>query len=70
MTSAYINDIVTAVPQHDVHRKFVEYCPRLLANEKLPALFFRLAKRTQIKYRYPMSSNADDFAFIAFSASV
>lgn len=60
MTRAYINDIATAVPDFDVHQKFVDYCPRLLSNKKLPAIFSRLAKRTQIEHRYSFLKPHED----------
>lgn len=52
MTSAYVNRIATAVPPHDVHRKFVEYAPRLLADERTRKLFRRMADRAQIESRW------------------
>ena len=52
MTQVYINAIATAVPNHDVHQKFIDYCPRLLSNPKLSAIFSRIAQRTQIEHRY------------------
>lgn len=52
MVEAYINDIATSVPAHDVHRKFVESAPSLLSDEKMRALFRRMANKAQIDHRY------------------
>src|SRR6188472_1328445 len=51
MVSAYLNKIVTAVPDHDMHSKFVSYAPRLLDPRQQP-LFRRMAQRAQIEHRY------------------
>jgi alpha-pyrone synthase len=40
------------VPAHDVHRKFVDYAPRLLPEAQSRALFDRMARRAQIDHRY------------------
>lgn len=52
MEHAYINRIATAVPDFDVHNKFIEYCPRLLPDERSLKLFQRMAERSQIEHRY------------------
>jgi alpha-pyrone synthase len=52
MDQAYINSIATAVPDFDVHNKFIEYCPQLLPNEHSVKLFQRMADRCQIEHRY------------------
>ena len=52
MGAAYLNAIATAVPDFDVHAKFVDYGPRLLPDEKFTALFRRMATRAQIEHRY------------------
>ncbi len=51
MVSAYLNQIVTAVPDHDVHGKFVTFAPHLLTPEQRP-LFRRMVQRAQIEHRY------------------
>jgi hypothetical protein len=45
---AYINRIGCAVPAHDVHRKFVDFAPRLLADERARRLFARMAERSHV----------------------
>jgi alpha-pyrone synthase len=52
MLDAYINRIGAAVPDYDVHQKFVDYAPRLLTNPRSKRLFTRMAERAQIEHRY------------------
>jgi alpha-pyrone synthase len=52
MVEAYINQISTSVPDHDVHRKFVDYAPSLLSEERERKLLRRMANRAQIEHRY------------------
>lgn len=49
---AYINRIGTAVPSYEVHRKFLEYAPRMLPDRRARRLFQRMADRAQIEQRY------------------
>lgn len=52
MNPAYINQIASAVPDFDVHQKFIDYCPRLLSDQRAIKLFQRMAERAQIAHRY------------------
>ncbi len=52
MPDVYLNRIATAVPDHDVHEKFVEYAPSLLKDEHNRLLFKRMADRSRIEHRY------------------
>jgi alpha-pyrone synthase len=52
MPAAYLNRIVTAVPDFDVHGKFVSYGPSLLPDDQSRKLFGRMAQRAQIDHRY------------------
>src|SRR3546814_4569152 len=52
MTAAYINRVATAVPPHDVHRKFLEYAPGMLADLRMRRLLDRMATRAGIDHRY------------------
>ena len=69
MVDAYLNQIATAVPDYDVHRKFVDYVPSLLRDEKQRKLLRRMAGRSQIEHRYsflrphpePKGFDADGF---------
>jgi predicted naringenin-chalcone synthase len=51
MTGAYLNQIGTAVPDHDVHQGFVSYAQRQLAARD-GKLFARMAQRAGIERRY------------------
>jgi alpha-pyrone synthase len=60
--NAYINRIGKAVPPHDVHRKFLDYAPRMLGDPRARRLFRRMADRAQIAQRYSVmapSPNTD-----------
>lgn len=57
---AFINRIGCAVPAHDIHRKFVGFAPRLLADERARRLFERMAERSQIMHRYSCLAPSDD----------
>lgn len=60
MGSAYINCIATAVPDFDIHAKFVEYAPSLLTDKTSQKLFSRMAKRAEIEHRYSvLEPNSD-----------
>lgn len=52
MAEAYLNKITTAVPEHDVHQKFIDYAPSLLSDERYRLLFRRMAEKSQIEHRY------------------
>lgn len=49
---AYLNDISVSVPDHDIHKKFIDFAPSLLSDERSRALFRRMAERCQIEHRY------------------
>jgi predicted naringenin-chalcone synthase len=52
MTTAYINRIATAVPQHDVHRAFIDFATNLLPEGTPRNLFRRMARLSAIEHRY------------------
>ena len=52
MTPVFINRIATAVPDYDIHSKFIDYCPRLLPDKRSVKVFQRMAERAQIAHRY------------------
>ena len=64
MTTAYLNRIATAVPEHDVHDAFVVYAENMLADPRLRTLFSRMASRAGIAHRYsfldPQKGSAHD----------
>ena len=52
MTTAYLNRIATAVPEHDVHDAFVVFAEKMLADQRLRTVFRRMASRANIEHRY------------------
>jgi len=52
MSTAYLNRIATAVPEHDVHDAFVVFAEQMLADPRLRAVFRRMASRANIEHRY------------------
>ncbi len=55
MTTAYLNRIATAVPDHDVHPAFVAFADSLLddaPDRRAQPLFRRMATRSAIDHRY------------------
>jgi alpha-pyrone synthase len=69
MGAAYLNRVGIAVPPHEVHRKFVEYAPRLLPSERDQRLFQRMADKSGIERRWsflepsPDTEKLDDIGF-------
>jgi predicted naringenin-chalcone synthase len=52
MTTAYLNRIATAVPEHDVHDAFAAFAENMLADPRLRAVFRRMVSRAEIAHRY------------------
>ena len=52
MTTAHINRIATATPQHDVHDAFVKFASTLVAEGTLRKLFLRMSRMSGIEHRY------------------
>ncbi len=52
MTTAYLNRIATAVPEHDVHVAFVGFAETMLVDPRVQAVFRRMASRAEIAHRY------------------
>jgi alpha-pyrone synthase len=52
MTTAYLNRIATAVPEHDVHDAFVVFAEQMLADPRLRPVFRRMVSRAGIAHRY------------------
>jgi len=52
LTTAYINRIATAVPQHNVHTAFIDFAVTLLAEGTPRKLFHRMARQSAIERRY------------------
>ena len=65
MTNVFLNRIATAVPEHDVHRAFVEYAEQMLCDERLRTLFRRMVTKSDVEHRFsPLqltkATNADE----------
>ena len=52
MITAHINRIATAVPANDIHAPFIAFARTLLTDDKLRAVFDRMAERSGIAHRY------------------
>jgi len=52
VTTAHINRIATAVPQHDVHKAFIEFATTLVPEGTPRSLFRRMARLCAIEHRY------------------
>jgi predicted naringenin-chalcone synthase len=52
MTTAYLNRIATAVPEHDVHEAFVTFAEEMLIDPRLRPVFRRMVSRGAIAHRY------------------
>src|SRR6202789_4261346 len=52
LTTAYLNRIATAVPEHDVHDTFVVFVEKMLADPRLRAVFRRMTSLANIARRY------------------
>ncbi|HEY1579079.1 MAG TPA: type III polyketide synthase [Terracidiphilus sp.] len=52
MTRVFLNRIATAVPEHDVHRAFVEYAEQMLCDERWRVLFRRMVSKSDVEHRF------------------
>lgn len=52
MTTAYLNRIATAVPEHDVHDAFAVFAENMLSDHRMRAVFRRMVGRAGIAHRY------------------
>lgn len=73
MAGAYLRRIGTAVPEHDIHEKFIAFATEMLEDRRARSIFQRIAAKSEIYHRYscltdePARSNAamDAFSFYA-----
>ena len=68
MTTAYLNRVATAVPEHDVHDAFVFFAEQMLGDPRLRAVFHRMASRADIAHRYSFldpQPDSDQFMYDA-----
>jgi predicted naringenin-chalcone synthase len=52
MTKVFLNALANAVPEHEVHRTFMLFAERLLADERTRKVFTRFASRSAIERRW------------------
>jgi predicted naringenin-chalcone synthase len=52
MVGAYLQRIATAVPEHDIHTKFVAFAANMLQDPRARSIFHRLAAKSGIEHRY------------------
>jgi predicted naringenin-chalcone synthase len=52
MTIAHVNRIGTAVPDHDVHRTFIDFADHMIPEPRSKRLFRRMVERADIEHRY------------------
>lgn len=70
MTSAYLQRIATAVPDHDIHRNFIDFAAEMLADPRARSVFQRLVAKSDIRHRYSClqrDASGDGFAADAYS---
>ncbi len=70
MTSAYLQRIATAVPDHDIHQSFVDFAAEMLADPRARSIFQRLVAKSDIRHRYSCLQRVqspDGFAADAYS---
>src|SRR5205085_10719635 len=49
---AYINALAGVVPEHDVHRLFIDWASGQVEDERMRKLFLRMAERSGIEHRW------------------
>lgn len=57
---AYINALAGVVPDHDVHRLFIDWAEGQVADERMRKLFLRMADRSGIEHRWSVLPAAAD----------
>src|SRR5688500_5603087 len=58
--SAFMNAVSCTVPNHDVHREFIEWAEQQLAEERERRLFRRMAERSGIEHRWSVIARTKD----------
>jgi alpha-pyrone synthase len=62
LSVAYINQIATAVPPHQVHNAFVQYQRLMLDDHRKRTIFDRLVEKGQIEKRWSCVVPAEDYS--------
>ena len=66
---SYLNRIATAVPEHNVHDAFVVFAEKMLHDQRLQAVFRRMASRADITHPYSfLNPQKDPDRFSAYDA--
>ena len=52
MTTAHINRIATGVPDHDIHKAFIEFADSMITDGSIRSIFRRMARMSAIEHRY------------------
>lgn len=52
MTSAFLQRIATAVPDHDIHQSFVGFSTEMLSDPRARSIYQRLVAKSDIRHRY------------------
>jgi len=69
MAGAYLRRIGTAVPEHDIHEKFVAFAGNMLQDRRARSIFQRMAVKSEIHHRFsclkedPVGAGAECDAF-------
>ncbi len=66
MTTAFLQRIGAAVPEHDIHQAFVDFAGGMLTDPRARSIFQRLVAKSEIRHRY--SCLARDPASPGFTA--
>lgn len=61
LIQSYINRIVTAVPEDDVHQAFVDFALEMLEEPRIRNVFQRMANRSGIEHRFSVLTPATRF---------
>jgi alpha-pyrone synthase len=68
MTTAYLQRIGAAVPDHDIHQAFVDFAAGMLTDPRARSIFQRLIAKSEIHHRYScLARNASGFTADAYS---
>jgi predicted naringenin-chalcone synthase len=70
LSGAYINEIATAVPPHQVHKAFVQFQRRMLDDFRKRTIFDRLVEKGQIENRWSCVLPADDLSHASINGEI
>jgi alpha-pyrone synthase len=70
LSGAYINEIATAVPPHQVHKAFVQFQRQMLDDPRKQTIFDRLVEKGQIENRWSCVLPADDLSHASINGEI